>query len=169
MKNQKKKSKKRERNKAKEELSSKILRYISYKSRTSYECNTAAAKYLSSYSLNSSEKKELIQEVLTPLKEAGYVDDEDYAKSYILEQKERTLPRGPFYVSKFLKNKGVVQNVIKRSLDKNYTAEEERICIKKLISKKGDKTRDKLVNYLLRRGFSKHLVYDLVDSKGINH
>ncbi|MBD3366132.1 hypothetical protein GF360_02185 [candidate division WWE3 bacterium] len=156
--------------KTKNKLEAKILRFLSYKSRTVSETREAGHKYLRNYkSLSKAEKEQLINEILEPLKEAGYLDDVDYAASYIREQKQRSLPRGPYYIFSFLRTKGLERDLIQKSLEENYSDEDQEKCIRNLIRKKNDKPKDKLIAYLLRRGFSKHLVYRLVDSNHKNH
>lgn len=149
-------------------LASKLLRFLSYKPRTEEETKKAAKKYLAKYSLSDRDEKNLISTVLKPLKNAGYLDDEDYAYTYIMEQQRRPSPRGPYYIFQFLRKKGLSRDIIQKSLDKHFTPGKEKECINILIEKSHYESSAKLKAYLLRRGFSKHLVYSLVDSNGKN-
>ena len=155
--------------KIKSELNSKILRFLSYKPRTVSEIEVASRKYLKKYDFELCEIESLISEAILPLQKAGYLDDVDYAYSYILEQQQRDSPRGPSYISRFLGRKGISRELIKQSLEKNFPIEKEELCIHKLISKRENIPQPKLINYLLRRGFNKGLVCHLVDTTYKNH
>lgn len=149
--------------KIKSKLEAKILRFLSYKARSISETYEAGYKYLRRYSLSEEEKESLVSAAVKLMQDAGYLDDHDYVISYINEQKRRTSPRGPYYISQFLRTKGVKGKLIKELLQKHYSPEEELVGIKKLAEKKKGKEPHKLINYLLRRGFSRDLVYSVVD------
>jgi regulatory protein len=151
----------------KSELEAKILRYLSYKPRTRSECVNKAKDYLQEFDLTSSEEESFTNKVLEPLEEAGYIDDMEYVRAYIKEQQHRSSPRGPYYARRFLFQKGLSKEIIDRGIKKYYPKAKEKESIKKLIKRKGNKSKPKLINYLLRRGFSKNLVYSIVDSNGI--
>jgi len=149
-------------------LKSGVIRFLGHKPRTSFEVKSFAKKYLEKTDLPEEEHSALIEEVLSLLEESRYVDDLDYAKSYILEQQRRPLPRGPRYIYQFLSKKGLSPNVIRSSLETHFPEEKEKFCIEKILFKKKD-TPHKLIQYLLGKGFNSNLVYTLVDTTGENH
>jgi len=149
------------------DLKSRVIHFLSYKPRTSFEIKSVAQKYLKKISFSEERQAPLIEEVLSFLEEAGYVDDLDYAQSYILEQQQHPSPKGPKYVYQFLSKKGIPPDAIRLALEIHFPEEKERLCIEKILAKK-KAPHDKLVQYLLRRGFSVGLIYTIVDTAGEN-
>lgn len=150
------------------DLKSRVIHFLSYKPRTSFEIKSFAKKYLKKISFSEERQAFLIEEALSFLEEAGYVDDLDYAQSYILEQQQHPSPKGPKYVYQFLSKKGISPGVIRSALETHFPEEKERSCIEKILAKK-KASPDKLIQYLLSRGFSASLIYTIVDTAGENH
>jgi regulatory protein len=137
-----------------------LLNYLSHKDRTVHELEVRGKRYLEKYtSLEKQEIGNLINKAIQHTKELGYVDDSAYAKTYIQEQKRKSLPRGPYYIRSFLFRKGVDRDLIDLSLDKYFSSEEEKEAVKQVLEKKSFKDRNKASQYLLRRGFSHDIVY----------
>lgn len=144
-------------------LEAKLLRYLSYKPRSVQEMVDAGHKYLSRYDLDPKAKKALINKKIEELKKLNYLDDIDYARSYIQEQIRRPTPRGPFYIFRFLITKGISREIIQKLLDELFPPEIQEKCIRRIQEKKEGEDPKRLIAYLLRRGFDKRLVYSLVD------
>ena len=150
------------------DLKSSVIHFLSYKPRTSFEIRSFAQRYLKKINFPVEEQGSLIEDILFSLKEFRYIDDLDYAQSYILEQQQRPSPRGPKYVYQFLSRKGIPQDIIRVSLETHFPEEKERLCIEKILAKRKG-SPDKMIQYLLRKGFTFGLVYALVDTTGENH
>lgn len=89
------------------------------------------------------EKKEyppdLIERAIDKLKKQGYLDDRSYAKSYIHYQ-IITTNKGPFRLEQELLDKKIPTSIIQEEM-KEYTEEEQRERIQKLITKQIEKNR----------------------------
>lgn len=122
------------------------------------------------YELNTKLKKgyypeEIINTVITKLKEYGYIDDERFASNYIENCIKRESKR---MISSKLYAKGVPDSIIKEKLS-DYAMDASNIILDKYskliidIVEGDEKTRTRLISRLLRRGFS----YDEI-SRSIN-
>jgi SOS response regulatory protein OraA/RecX len=154
--------------KIKNSIESKILGFLGHKPRATNEIQKAGMRYLQGYALTSQEKESIVSEIISSLKKMDYLNDVEYVYSYIIEQQQRKLPRGPRYIYGFLRKKGVSTELIKHSLEEHFPREKEIACINKILSCK-DIPSAKLAVYLLRRGFSGDLVYSFIDSNSKNH
>ena len=150
------------------DLKSRAIHFISYKPRTSSEIRYFAQKYLKKIDFPAEEQESLIEGVLFFLRDLRYIDDLDYAQSYILEQQQLSIPRGPKYVYQFLSKKGIPSDVIESALETHFPEDMEKFCIEKILAKKNYPT-NKLIQYLLRRGFNVGLIYTLIDTVAKNH
>ncbi len=134
------------------------LRYLSYRPRS----ETEILDYLKKEKLS----EEIISLIVTKLKEYKFINDREYAKFWI-EQRVKS-KRKPLRVIEFeLKQKGINKEVIDEALSTfNEGKDLDLGSAKKLAEKKLDfyrnlspqKRREKVMSYLLRKGFS----YDVV-------
>jgi len=150
------------------DLKSRTIHFISYKPRTSFEVESFALRYLEKISFPVERRAPLIEDLLFFLRDLRYINDLDYAQSYILEQQQLSIPRGPKYIYQFLSKKGIPSDVIESALETHFPEDTERFCIEKILTKR-KYPPSKLIQYLLRRGFSVDLVYTLVDTTDENH
>lgn len=136
-------------------LKSKVLKYITFKKRTEKEV----------YQRFSNEDRELLEEVVEYLKEAGYIDDKDYVERAINE----------FIALKNLSNfelryKLLSKGISKDDIDDYFNKNEEKlkeyeiISAKNIIEKKS-KTMEKedIKNYLLRKNYSYESIRQIED------
>ena len=136
-------------------LKSKVLKYITFKKRTEKEV----------YQRFSNEDRELLEEVVEYLKEAGYIDDKDYVERAINE----------FIALKNLSNfelryKLLSKGISKDDIDDYFNKNEEKlkeyeiISAKNIIEKKS-KTLEKedIKNYLLRKNYSYESIRQIED------
>ncbi len=110
--------------------------------------------------------EEICEKVIDELKKYGYINDMDYALSYI-EDRLKLNPKGRYALKMELRQKGVKDSIIEKALDKAEI--DESIYIKQLILKKrfdienmDDKEKKKLYDFLLRRGFSYGIIKDTI-------
>lgn len=138
------------------------LRYLSYRPRSEKEI----LDYLKRKASNSpSLTEEIISKILEKLKEYKFIDDKAFAKFWV-EQRTR-FKRKPIRVIEYeLKQKGIEENLIEEILSSFDKKDLDLENAKKLAEKKLDfyrnldpqKRREKVMGYLLRKGFN----YDIV-------
>ena len=99
---------------------------------------------------------EAIEDAIGYVKRYHYLDDERYARNYVFLAQDR---KGRKKLSIELYQRGIKKELIDRILEEEYDADEEKqIC--QLLEKRGfdpktcsEKERQKLYQFLLRRGF----------------
>ncbi len=116
---------------------------------------------------------EAVEQVLARLVELGYLNDEEFARSFA-NSRLSYKPLGRVRLRQDLQRKKLAAPVVEQALDDAYTEHSEEALIDRAIEKRlrlkgAPATREeakKLFDYLLRRGFS----YDLVLKKvrGLN-
>jgi len=133
----------------------KILNFLSFRPRTELEVRARLKKY---------EVTEVrsIDSIINKLKDRGYLSDLDFAKWFV-ESRTSNRPRSKQHLSAELRAKGVVQPVINQVLSNI----DEAGPLEVLIAKKATLSRDKLIHFLLRRGFKYSLVQAKLDELGI--
>ena len=150
-----------------EEISEKKFKYI-YDEVIMTKAKNRAAKFLGASKkpekavrdklTESGFDEDVCEKVIEELKKYGYVDDYDYALSYI-NDRVRLNPRSAYAIRMELRQKGVKDSVITEALEEADI--DETGGIKRLIEKKtgGDldldeKEKKRLIDFLLRRGYS---------------
>lgn len=123
----------------------KAIRYIGISKKTEYEVR----KKLKGLKIASS----VIDEEIEYLKELGFIDDADYAKSYI-RQCEKLLNYSIYEITNKLLQKGIKASIIDEEIVVLKETDYEIRVVEKLIKgklKSYDEMKQK--NYLYRRGF----------------
>lgn len=134
---------------SKEELDkakTKILKYILYKKRTENEVRN---KFKNEYT------EELLEDIIEYLKEAKYIDDEDYIKRAVNNFK--LLKKMSITEVKYkLQTKGINRNLIEDYIYKNKEelTEYEINSAEKIIMKK-DQEKIEITSYLIKKGYKK--------------
>lgn len=103
-------------------------------------------------------------EIICRLQTKHYVDDAEFAKYYV---ENRFVKKGISIkrLKMELMKKGIASSIIDEVLSQNVRNDEDEI--KKIIDKKRNRYDDeKLINYLVRQGFSFELVRNLVQQYG---
>lgn len=110
-------------------------------------------------------KEEVIDEAIAYVKSFHYIDDERYARNYIRYRQE-TKTKQQLKIA--LMKKGIEQEIISYAMEDEYVADEIKLA-KHLLAKKQfdkeeatDKERNRMMNMLVRRGYSYEVVRDLV-------
>lgn len=104
--------------------------------------------------------KEVIDKILDYLENLGYLNDERLARDFIYEKFKRGFGRKKIIfelTNKFFLDKDLIESIL-RELDLDYKAR-----IKELISKKIGYRRDKILRYLLQRGFEYDQIQEVID------
>lgn len=140
----------------------KAFKYLSFKMRTKKEMFLFLEK-------KGIEEKILLQ-VIDRLMELKYIDDKEYSRLFV-QDKSNYCFYGRERIRYDLLKKGIDKGLIDDSLYKYLDEEKESKNIDILISKKlrilnldNKKDMQKLQNYLFRKGFPRHLVYEKVRS-----
>ncbi len=123
----------------------KAIRYIGISKKTEYEVK----KKLKGLKVTSS----VIDEEIEYLKELGFIDDVDYAKSYI-RQCEKMQNYSIYEITNKLLQKGIKASIIDKEIDVLKETDYESKVVEKLVKgklKSYDEMKQK--NYLYRRGF----------------
>jgi len=94
-----------------------------------------------------------IKEVVEYLKGLGYIDDVDYAKSYI-RQCIKMEKYSIYEIKQKLLIKGISRDILAEFVDELYTTDYERKVVEKLLcGKLSSMEQEKQKNYIYRRGF----------------
>ncbi len=128
-------------------LYNKTLRFLSFRPRSEKE----VLDYLKRKKANA----ENVSKIVKKLKEYNFVNDLDFAKWWIENRK-----KGKRLVVMELKQKGITKEIIEEAVSIFDLVKKEEGLIEKLIEKKwrtfskeGEKGYQKMVNFLMRRGF----------------
>ncbi|MBQ6135356.1 MAG: RecX family transcriptional regulator [Bacilli bacterium] len=111
---------------------------------------------------------ELIDKAIDKLSKQGYLDDRNYAKSYIHYQ-IITTNKGPFRIEQELVDKKIPSKIIQEEM-KEYTEEEQKERVQKLITKSIEKNRtregvmlkQKIVNDLKTLGYDLSMIQEMI-------
>lgn len=132
------------------------INYLSYRPRSSMEVK----RYLVGKEFSS----ELAERMVEKCTLQGYLNDELFAKKWV-EERLRLKPRGAFMLKMELKQKGIAPSLIEKVLERIAYEQEldaaRSLLRGKLARKTGlidQKTEHKLLQFLLRKGFSHSLV-----------
>jgi len=134
---------------------SKALKYLAIKPRSRKELNDKLKD--KKFSL------EVVENILKKIDELGYLNDEDFAKSFL--ELKKSMGKGKIFIARELKRKGVDEEIIKGVLSRFYSETDEHEIAKTLAQKKFPnypelKPREtiKLKNLLFQRGFSWEII-----------
>ena len=152
-----------------EYLKGRLIDLLARKPRTRRELQLKGIQIARTVGVDSQEVRSLIDDVLDSLETRGFLDDRDYAITYISEQKRRNTPHGPLYIQNFLFTKGIPRKLISEVLAEFLPPIEERLHALRLArraSTKRPSLRDpkKLAQYLRSRGFRASAVRYAIDS-----
>ncbi len=130
-------------------LQEKVITYIAYSPRTEYQVR----KYLERKSL----KKDCdIDKIVLDLKEFKYIDDREFAESFV-KSRLKGKYRSKFVLKSELMSKGIDKDLANEVVEENVNSDYE--VLKKLYEKKyGSEllnfSEKKKINFLQRKGFS---------------
>ena len=145
-----------------EKLRAASIKYLSVP-RTSKEVITKLTKIGLENAIDSTSLEECIALVVKGLRDDNLLDDLEYAKTYCAQEIANPNPSSPFEISKFLYRKGIARSHINQVLTA-YTPDVQNDVIARIVRKKNKYTRDKLIQYLARRGFSINIIQHVLDT-----
>ena len=132
--------------KRKDEAKTRIMKYITYKKRTEQEVRKKFKGQI---------EEQMLEEIIEYLKEAKYIDDEDYIKRAVNNFK--LLKKMSITEVKYkLQTKGINRNLIEDYIYKNKEelTEYEINSAEKIIMKK-DQEKIEITSYLIKKGYKK--------------
>lgn len=116
--------------------------------------------------------EEAIDYALIKLKDYRYLDDEKLAEAFVKDKKKFS-KKGPRYISQALRMKGIDNETIAKTIEDNYSDEEElhnceEAAFKKLESYRKKETdfyklKGKMYGYLSQRGFGSDTISKVLD------
>lgn len=115
-------------------------------------------------------KAYLVDNAILRLKELGYLDDEKFAREWI-ESRLNSKPKGRILVRRELLTKGVKAELVEKMIDLVYNGGREKkelaglLVLRRNRYPKNRKGREKLISYLLRRGFLWEDIRDQMESE----
>ncbi len=102
--------------------------------------------------------KDIIEQVITYVKSFGYINDEEYARSFIDSRKDKKSKK-EIYIQ--LSQKGINKDLLDKVFEEYYDKDDSRDAIRKILEKKkidpekaSPKDMQKILGYLVRKGFS---------------
>ncbi len=139
-----------------------VYRLLAYRSRSCQEAMERLKK--KGYS------KKIIERVVVDLKELNFLNDGEFSSTWV-DTKLSTNPCGKRLIEQELRRKGIDEEIIRVTAERAYGENgEEEIAynlglkkVRKYTEHDDKKKRQKLYNFLARRGFSLELVHDVVN------
>ena len=135
------------------------VRYLAKVKRTEMEVRT----HLSAKMENDS----LVSEVMTKLTDMKFIDDEDYAFSYVRTQRNTTT-KGPEAIKRELKEKGIRMELIDRAMEElsyeDQVLAAQKIVVKFFAGKNKDSKKilmQKLDQTLVRKGYTADIIQEV--------
>ncbi len=116
--------------------------------------------------------EDVIEEALRYVKSFGYVNDKEYARSFIINRKDRKSKR-ELYMQ--LCQKGISSEVLDEVFEEYYDENTSKTAILSLINKKkynpnttDMKEKQKIIGYLTRKGFSYEDIRQVIQVSEVN-
>lgn len=139
-----------------DEIKTKVLKYILYKKRTEKEIRQKFVK----------EDEQILEDVIEYLKEARYISDEEYISRAVNEYialKNLSITE----IKYKLYTKGIEKNLIEEYIDNHdeELLEYEINSLKNIISKKSNLEEKELIEFLLKKGFKRDTIKQVVDER----
>jgi regulatory protein len=123
----------------------KVFKYITYKKRTEQEVRNKFRGQI---------EEQMLDEIIEYLKEAKYLDDEDFIEKQVREY--TNLKTMSIKELKYkLYAKGLDRKLVEQYIEKHYDElkEYEEKCIEKIRNKRAGDTEEEINQYLYRKGY----------------
>ncbi|MBU0535090.1 RecX family transcriptional regulator [Patescibacteria group bacterium] len=149
----------------------KILNFISYNLRSEKEVADRLTKYLSKYRISSSEKNNLSAKLTSKLEEGGYLNDLNFAFTYIKSVSDSKKPVSKRKITHFLMKKGISRDMLSDALDSlpadfslNNAVKDAEKKLRLLGNIDEFSKKRKLYDYLFRKGYDSGTISSVVDT-----
>lgn len=155
-----------------EKIYNKVLNFLSYRERSRKEVKDRLSEYLYKSGVAKKLSTEFEEKIMNKVDGIGLLDDSKFVKTVIQDTKESRIPKGRRKIQQFLFQRGVDRELISEHLSaysfddelKGALVEIEK-KIRLLKGKKDYKARQKMWQFLARKGYSPDVVNAAVDSK----
>ena len=125
---------------------------------------TVSEKQMLDYLVRNGYSPEASHAAIAKLKSYGYVDDAAYARAYVATYSSE---RGSKRMEFELKNAGLSNQIIAKVLEETSDSESCGRCMEKYLRTHKNADRQKLINYLLYRGFDWDDINDTIGRSGL--
>ncbi len=138
----------------------KALDYLAIRARSAFE--------MERYLMRKGFPHDIIREILNGIAEAGYINDDDYARRYIKSRMGKKLI-GKHLLASELRKKGISKNIISQALRETAPSDHDIEEIYEVAMKKYQvlklKTNGlaKLASFLQRRGFGSEIIAAVIE------
>lgn len=105
--------------------------------------------------------KEVSEKIASDLKRLGLLDDRRFAKLFALDEIELKC-KGPWYIKHKLKMFGLNDELISQTLDEVMEEVDLKEVFARFVRSHHGKSRDKIAEGLIRRGFDSHTVHEML-------
>lgn len=139
-----------------DKMKTKVLKYILYKKRTEKEIRQKFIK----------EDEHILEDVIQYLKEAKYISDEEYISRAVNEYivlKNLSITE----IKYKLYTKGIEKDLIEQYIDNHEEEllEYEKNSLKNIILKKSNSEEKELIEFLLKKGFKRDTIKEVLDER----
>ncbi|MRG87525.1 recombination regulator RecX [Salinibacillus xinjiangensis] len=125
-------------------------------------------KEITDYLKKKEAEMEQIEQVLTKLEQEGYINDREFANTFV-RSRINTSSKGPMFLKKELMEKGVAKSIIDEAVQV-YTPEKQREKVHKLVAKKLQSSSKKsfqqqlqaIQGTLIQKGFSGEVIQEVL-------
>lgn len=144
--------------------------YLKFRPRSKKEVKENLNKYLSKFKLSTEICNSILNQTLTRLTQLQFIDDSAFTK-YWVDQRQTSRPKGERVIRHELKFKGIDNEIIDKVIEEQLTKTSQKEVLEKLINKAivkyknlpFIKRKQKIVEYLFRRGYLYTEISSLVD------
>lgn len=116
--------------------------------------------------------EDIVEQAVQYVKSFGYIGDSDYARRFI-QSRQGTKSQKEIYAA--LSQKGIDRKLIENAMEKYYESADEQEAIRKILAKKRfaaeeatDAEKNKIFNYLVRKGFSYNNIRQVIQVSAWN-
>ncbi len=140
--------------------------FLKFRPRSEKEVRDNLIKYIKKNNI----QEEIIDDVIVNLRKLQFIDDWAFSK-YWIDQRQTSRPKGERVIRFELKSKGIDKAIIDKVIEEQLTLLSQKEAVEKLITKASIKYKNlpfikrkqKIIEYLLRRGYMYTDISSLVD------
>ncbi len=129
------------------------LKFLGYRVRSEQE--------MRDYLLRKEVDQKTIDQTIKLLIKQGQLNDQEFARVWIKDRQAKL--KGPRLIYSELVKKGIGKEIIETGLKKWYNSKQERKIAQKAFEKKAGQEKEKIFQYLMRRGFDYDIIKEVLD------
>lgn len=149
----------------------KVLNFISYGIRSEKEIHDRLEKYLSKYHISQADLEKVRTDVYEKLELSGYLDDLNFAFTYVKSAADSRKPVSKRKLVQFLTKKGVNREIIAKALESlpdEFSMNNALKDAEKKLRLMGEidkfSKKRKLMDFLYRKGYDSSTISSVVDT-----